>query len=418
MEKYFGAAPSKTKWKLLVRGGIHVESDLQSLHSGHQSTKSLVVSTTSKYQQIEVWNVFSNFHYQGRALFLDGVLQSAESDEYVYHEALVHPALSLHGRAERVLVVGGGEGATLREILKHRPVARVDMVELDGDVVAVSEKYLDSWSDGAFKNPKVHLKIGDGKKFIQEAEDRTYDVIVLDLLDPGEFEKEVDNLNETSSEDFDAHGEMNNGRVNMSGVRPGASHMEFSDPLYSPNFFESIKAKLKDDGMLVTHCGSIYPFEYEYLSRASRFYGFLLPIFPAVSVYGQFIHSFEVMYIFLIGCKDAKRCGLHVPESIVSMNVQKPLFLPVKPLVPNLRVATYLKTQMSQAPYVYDELAHYYMFGLPKTFREQLKHVRKAVQRKYRRQKKEELKVLEEVKLGDKVQDLQFLEAESKTAEN
>ena len=91
----------------------------------------------------------------GRMLFLDGLVQSAEADEAFYHEALVHPALVLHGRPRRVLVGGTGEGAALREILRHRSVERVVSVDLDAEVVALCREHLPQWHRGSLDDPRV-----------------------------------------------------------------------------------------------------------------------------------------------------------------------------------------------------------------------------------------------------------------------
>jgi spermidine synthase len=121
----------------------------------------------------------------GRCLFLDGLVQSTEADEFIYHEALIHPAMMLHPNPETVFVGGGGEGAPLREILKHPTVQHVDMVEIDGQVVGLAEKHLPSWHRGAYASPKVVLHIDDARAFLQRTA-RSYDVMVLDLCDPGE----------------------------------------------------------------------------------------------------------------------------------------------------------------------------------------------------------------------------------------
>src|SRR5207302_580219 len=90
------------------------------------------------FQRVEIVNTMS----YGVALLLDGRMQSAEDDEYVYHEALVHPGMLAHARPERVLIIGGGEGATLREVLAYRSVHRATTVDIDPEAVAVCRKYL------------------------------------------------------------------------------------------------------------------------------------------------------------------------------------------------------------------------------------------------------------------------------------
>ncbi len=134
----------------------------------------------SEYQQVEI---FEN-PYMGRVLMLDHELQSASNDEFIYHEVLVHPAMLLHPKPKHVAILGGGEGATLREVLKHESVERVTMIDIDGLVVEASKKHLPSYSSGAFENPKTELIIGDAKKWIEEYQGPKLDVIISDLTEP------------------------------------------------------------------------------------------------------------------------------------------------------------------------------------------------------------------------------------------
>jgi spermidine synthase len=120
----------------------------------------------------------------GRALFLDGLIQSAESDEAFYHEALIHPALVLHGAPRRVLVCGAGEGASLREIVRHDAVERVLAVDLDRDVVEVSLAHLEAWHRGAFQDPRVELRYEDAMDTLRNSEAAAWDVVILDITDP------------------------------------------------------------------------------------------------------------------------------------------------------------------------------------------------------------------------------------------
>lgn len=123
----------------------------------------------------------------GRVLILDGVVQSSERDEYIYHEALVHPALIAAPQPpRRVLIVGGGEGATLREVLKHRSVEKATMVDLDRELVRACQTYLPSFSDGAFDDPRAELIVGDGMRYLRESAE-TFDCIFVDVndADPG-----------------------------------------------------------------------------------------------------------------------------------------------------------------------------------------------------------------------------------------
>jgi len=119
----------------------------------------------------------------GKMLILDGDTQSSQADEKIYHESLVHPALAGARDRSEVLILGGGEGATLREALRAPDVKRVTMVDIDGQVVELSKKYLPEWADGAFENPRARVIIGDALKFLAEDNDR-YGVIISDLTEP------------------------------------------------------------------------------------------------------------------------------------------------------------------------------------------------------------------------------------------
>ena len=118
----------------------------------------------------------------GRVLVLDGVLQTTELDEFFYHEMLAHVPILGHGRARHVLIIGGGDGGCLKQVLRH-PVERVTMVDLDAGVVALCREHLPALSDGAFDDPRLKLIFGDGTTFVAETDER-FDVIIVDSTDP------------------------------------------------------------------------------------------------------------------------------------------------------------------------------------------------------------------------------------------
>jgi spermidine synthase len=148
----------------------------------------------------------------GKMLVLDGDTQSSQNDEKIYHESLVHPALAAANDRAEVLILGGGEGATLREALRHPDVRRVTMVDIDGDVVELSKKYLPEWSDGAFEDSRARVIIGDALKFLKEDRDK-YGVVISDLTEPLEDSP--------------------------------------SNPLFGDDVFRDIKARLADGGIYV-----------------------------------------------------------------------------------------------------------------------------------------------------------------------
>lgn len=119
----------------------------------------------------------------GRVLALDGVIQTTEADEFIYHEMLTHVPILAHGAAARILIIGGGDGGMLRRCLHHSEVAAVTMVEIDAGVVSFSKEHLPEISAGAFEDPRTTLVIADGCRFVTETEER-FDVVIVDSTDP------------------------------------------------------------------------------------------------------------------------------------------------------------------------------------------------------------------------------------------
>ena len=152
----------------------------------------------------------------GTMLFLDGELQSAAADEHIYHETLVHPVMGGAGYDKRVLVVGGGEGATVREVLRWNPSA-VDWVDIDGELVQLCRDFL-GWAPNVYANPAVQYYSQDIREVLPTL--GLYDVIILDLPDP----------------DGD------------------------TGYLYSPDFWRDMVQHLTQRGRMVTHCGPVRPF--------------------------------------------------------------------------------------------------------------------------------------------------------------
>ena len=119
----------------------------------------------------------------GKMLVLDGDTQSSQFDEKIYHETLVHPAMAAVDDRSEVLILGGGEGATLREALRDPSVRRCTMVDIDGQVVDLCKAYLPEWSAGAFEDPRARVIIGDALTFLKDDRDR-YGVVISDLTEP------------------------------------------------------------------------------------------------------------------------------------------------------------------------------------------------------------------------------------------
>lgn len=126
--------------------------------------------------------IFENARF-GHVMALDGIIQTTQHDEPAYHEMLAHVPLFAHGAAKRVLIIGGGDGGILREVLRHPEVERATMVEIDAAVVEMCRKYFPGHSDGAFDDPRTQLEINDAAAFIKTCREK-FDVIISDSTDP------------------------------------------------------------------------------------------------------------------------------------------------------------------------------------------------------------------------------------------
>ncbi|PWG63218.1 methyltransferase domain-containing protein [Spiribacter halobius] len=138
----------------------------------------VLASGRSPYQEY----LFFRSPVHGVCVALDGDLQSCEADEALYHEALVHPAMLLHPDPRRVLIMGGGEGATAREVLRHPGVERAVMVDIDETFVALCREHLADWNRTAFADPRLELQCRDINAYLEEA-GPGFDVVIGDLVD-------------------------------------------------------------------------------------------------------------------------------------------------------------------------------------------------------------------------------------------
>jgi spermidine synthase len=188
----------------------------------------------SPFQTVEVVETAGH----GKLLLIDGMTMVSERDEFVYHEMIAHPALFLHPKPRRVLVIGGGDGGSVREVLRHRSVERCVLVEIDGLVVSASRKYIPQTA-GALSDTRAHVLIDDGVKFVAETEER-FDVVIVDSTEPFGPAKE----------------------------------------LFGPAFYKNVKRILSEDGIVASQAGS--PF-YE-ISTIKNLFAITKKIFPVVEV--------------------------------------------------------------------------------------------------------------------------------------
>jgi len=199
----------------------------------------------------------------GRMLVLDGVFQTSIAEEFVYHEMISHVPLYIHPNPKRVLVIGGGDGGVVREVVRHDSVEKVEMVEIDGMVVEVSKKYLPEISVAMIENhPKLELRIGDGIAHMAAAENK-YDVIIVDCSDP---------------------------------IGPG-------EGLFTREFYKNVHKALKEDGLFVQQTES--PFYHQELIK--KITKDVKSIFPIHDMYLAHIPIYPGgMHCFTIGSKKYK----------------------------------------------------------------------------------------------------------------
>ena len=173
--------------------------------------------------------IFHNAMY-GRVMALDGVVQTAEKDEFIYHEMLTHVPLLAHGNAKSVLIIGGGDGGMLREVTRHASIERIMQVEIDQAVIDMCQTYLPNHSAGAYDDPRVNIVIDDGANYVKQCQDK-FDVIISDSTDP---------------------------------IGPGQS-------LFTYNFYNDCRDLLSEQGVLVTQNGVVFDQLDEAIDSAKQF---------------------------------------------------------------------------------------------------------------------------------------------------
>jgi spermidine synthase len=264
--------PDKHRWF-----SDYISPDLTMLHS----IKERIYSGRSKFQSIDIINTGSF----GICLVLDGKIQSSEADEFIYHEALVHPAMLTHPRPERVFIAGGGEGATLREVLAHKTVKKAVMVDIDEEVVSLCRRFLPSWHQNAFADPRAELHFVDARKYLDESSDK-FDVIIIDLVDP---------------------------------LEEGPARL-----LYTQEFYQIVKQKLGPDGIMSVQAE---PAEWKNLDNFTAIANTLRKVFSKACPYQVHVPSFLGLWGFVAASQSLDPSEL-TPEEIdarISTRISKKL---------------------------------------------------------------------------------------------
>ena len=173
--------------------------------------KEVLYSSHSKFQDIKVIETYD----WGKVLLLDGLVMLTEKDEFIYHEMIVHPLLFTHPNPSRVLVIGGGDGGTIREVSRHKEVKVIELCEIDDEVIKVSKEFFPQLAH-SFYDPRVKIHIEEGSKFLKH-KNSIYDIIIVDSTDP----------------------------------------TQVCESLYSEEFYHSLFESIKEDGMIVIQSESI-----------------------------------------------------------------------------------------------------------------------------------------------------------------
>jgi spermidine synthase len=331
IEEQFGIGTNvKTQWSHELRGFRSDEekkknylsdsSDLSFwvLSSLEMHSKKQIYSGSTKFQRVDIWDVVDSvdtptyadvikhnmtpgdprlrdpdYTTPDRMLFLDGTIQSISATERIYHEAMVHPAMFAHPHPKRVAILGGGEGATLREVLKHKTIEKATMIEIDEELVALSRQYLAycndcsdlvNRTDNCFDDPLADMQFADGRKWFMDryggneaSQYESYDVILVDALDPED-------------------------------------NTEISDMLYSDEqFLSSMVNSLSDEGVLAIQIGTAATIddprpEYGIYKNRERLFNMLeaMEQVQTMLVYEEPHCGFLEPHAFLIICKNVE----------------------------------------------------------------------------------------------------------------
>ncbi len=190
----------------------------------------------------------------GTFMTLDGYIQLTEMDEFVYHDMICHPAMAVNPSIKRVLIIGGGDGGTAREVARYKHIEKLDMVEIDGAVVDACIKYMPSTSSVLTNEPRLNLIIGDGLAFVRDAPDNSYDLILVDSTDP---------------------------------FGPG-------EDLFTIEFYKNCSRVLSEDGILINqHEGAFYEGDVLQMKKA---HSKIKEVFPIARVYGFNVPTYASGY--------------------------------------------------------------------------------------------------------------------------
>lgn len=226
-----------------------------------------IAAARTKFQNVEIMETAS----YGKCLVLDGRIQSSAADEFVYHEALVHPGMLAAARPpQTALVIGGGEGATLREILKYPSIKRAVMVDIDGEVVDLCKQHLPEMHQGAFEDKRTEVRIEDARAYLAQTKDQ-FDYICIDLVEP---------------------------------LEEGPACL-----LFTREFYKLVSDRLTPEGTMTMQGGMTKIGEINFFSAVHKT---LREVFPVVAAYQTFVSCFGTPWGFMLAGKRVDPASLDV----------------------------------------------------------------------------------------------------------
>ena len=250
---------------------------------GHMhAIRRTIVEAQTKFQHVEIMDT----HAYGKVLVLDGRIQSSQAEDFVYHEALVHPGMLASERApESGLVIGGGEGATMREILRYPSIRRAVMVDIDGEVVDLCKKYLPEMHQGAFEDTRSELRHEDARAYLEKTSER-FDFITIDLVEP---------------------------------LEEGPACL-----LFTKEFYTLVRERLTPGGALTLQAGMTKLGELDFFTSIHRT---LREVFPVVAGYQTFISCFGTPWGFITATKkvDPMRQDIATVDRLFADRIKGPM---------------------------------------------------------------------------------------------
>ena len=261
-----------------------------------------ILALQTKFQHMEIMETAS----YGKCLVLDGRIQSSVADDFIYHETLVHPAVILPPAPETALVIGGGEGATLREVLRYPSIRKAVMVDIDQAVVEACRQHLPEMHQQAFDDPRTELRHEDARTYLETTTDR-FDAVIIDLTEP---------------------------------LEEGPACL-----LFTREFYRLVSSRLTGGGALAMQAGMTKIGELDFYAAMART---LSEVFPVVAPYQSFIPCFGTPWGFIVAAKTGD------PRTLSVEDVDR-------------RLAERLR---GPALRFYDGQAHRHLFSLPKFLRQ------------------------------------------------